>query len=394
MPWGWGELRDRRGQPALGARTTSSGRATSTRSPPRCWRRATRPRPTARSTSCSTRSSSTTARSRRTRQVDGTPKWKGCRWTRSGLPIVLAWQLGRTDANDWRHVRKAADFIVENGPDVRAGALGEPGGLLAGRRSRPRSPGWSARPTSRARNGDGARAATLLERRPTRGRRNVAALDGDHATARTRRRAVLPAADQGPQARTRAPKYAIGDSGPSDVDQRRVVDPASSSSSGSASSAPTTRSIVNTLQVVDAQAARPARFWHRFSFDGYGERRDGESVAAVRRRHAPDARAGRGRSSPASAASTSCSRAGRRAPAAAGDGRRRATTAGCSPSRSGTAAHRPASTASRRARERSRATPFGLDARAARPARLVGRGGTPRWSARQVVADRYTGVRS
>ena len=65
---------------------------------------------------------------------------------------------------------------------------------------------------------------------------------------------------------------------------------ASSSSSGSASSAPTTRSILNTLQVVDAKL-KAGGFWHRFSFDGYGEQRNGGAVAAVRRRHAPDARA-------------------------------------------------------------------------------------------------------
>ena len=33
-----------------------------------------------------------------------------------GLPIVLAWQLGRTEPADWSHVRRAADLIVEKGP--------------------------------------------------------------------------------------------------------------------------------------------------------------------------------------------------------------------------------------------------------------------------------------
>ena len=34
--------------------------------------------------------------------------------------------------------------------------------------------------------------------------------------------------------------------------------------------------ILNTLQVVD-QRLKAGAFWHRFSFDGYGERRDGKS---------------------------------------------------------------------------------------------------------------------
>ena len=32
------------------------------------------------------------------------------------FPIVLAWQLGRTGAADWQHVRASADFLVARGP--------------------------------------------------------------------------------------------------------------------------------------------------------------------------------------------------------------------------------------------------------------------------------------
>jgi glucoamylase len=49
-------------------------------------------------------------------QVDGRPKWKSLQMDQVGLPIVLAWQLGRTKPADWRHVRSAADLIVEKGP--------------------------------------------------------------------------------------------------------------------------------------------------------------------------------------------------------------------------------------------------------------------------------------
>ena len=67
----------------------------------------------ARSTSCSSASRSPTARSRRTRSVDGTPNWTSLQLDEVALPIVLAWQLGRTDARrPGAHVKQAADFIV------------------------------------------------------------------------------------------------------------------------------------------------------------------------------------------------------------------------------------------------------------------------------------------
>jgi glucoamylase len=35
------------------------------------------------------------------------------------LPVVLAWWLGRTSAEDWEQVRAATDFIVDNGPQTQ-----------------------------------------------------------------------------------------------------------------------------------------------------------------------------------------------------------------------------------------------------------------------------------
>ena len=114
---GLGRAAHRPRQPALGARTTSSGRATSTRSPRRCWRRATRPRPTRALDFLFDEQQLDDGSFPQNSQVDGTPKWKGLQMDQVGLPIVLAWQLGRTGARDWRHIRKAADFIVEKGPE-------------------------------------------------------------------------------------------------------------------------------------------------------------------------------------------------------------------------------------------------------------------------------------
>ncbi len=48
--------------------------------------------------------------------VDGTPVWTSQQLDETALPVVLAWWLGRTGAADWDHVRRAADYLVANGP--------------------------------------------------------------------------------------------------------------------------------------------------------------------------------------------------------------------------------------------------------------------------------------
>ena len=46
--------------------------------------------------------------------VDGAERWSNLQLDEVALPIVLAWQLGRTDESLYRdHIKKAADFIVE-----------------------------------------------------------------------------------------------------------------------------------------------------------------------------------------------------------------------------------------------------------------------------------------
>ena len=45
-------------------------------------------------------------------QVDGTPVWGGLQLDEVALPIVLAYQLGRSGARTWSHVKRAADFLL------------------------------------------------------------------------------------------------------------------------------------------------------------------------------------------------------------------------------------------------------------------------------------------
>jgi glucoamylase len=74
-------------------------------------------------------------------------------------------------------------------------------------------------------------------------------------------------------------RYKIGDSGPSAVDQRRVVDPSFLELVRLGVVSPADPNIVSTLSVVDRRLgdATPAGlFWHRYSDDGYGEQRNGQ----------------------------------------------------------------------------------------------------------------------
>src|ERR1035437_7979144 len=49
--------------------------------------------------------------------LDGKPGWDSLQMDEVSYPLILAWQLGRTDRETYRdHVKGAADFIVKNGP--------------------------------------------------------------------------------------------------------------------------------------------------------------------------------------------------------------------------------------------------------------------------------------
>jgi glucoamylase len=72
--------------------------------------------------------------------------------------------------------------------------------------------------------------------------------------------------------------YGIGDSGPTDADERTVVDPSFLELVRLGVKRPDDPAIVDSIKVVDDKIAVDTpngRFWHRFNFDGYGEQRDG-----------------------------------------------------------------------------------------------------------------------
>jgi glucoamylase len=91
-------------------------------------------------------------------QVDGTPVWGGLQLDEVALPIVLAYQLGRSDT--WPHVKRAADFLVAYpGAPFTPQERWENQSGYSPTPSRRRSPGWCARRRSRA--------STVICRRPS-----------------------------------------------------------------------------------------------------------------------------------------------------------------------------------------------------------------------------------
>jgi glucoamylase len=52
--------------------------------------------------------------------LDGKPYWTALQMDEVAYPLILAWQLGRTDADTWtKHVRLSAEFIVSHGPSTQ-----------------------------------------------------------------------------------------------------------------------------------------------------------------------------------------------------------------------------------------------------------------------------------
>ncbi|WP_210651033.1 glycoside hydrolase family 15 protein [Nocardioides sp. SYSU D00065] len=214
--------------------------------------------------------------------VEGTPVWGELQLDEVALPIVLARLVGRVGPRTYRGVERAANFLVRFRDEE------------TGRRA-PYSPqerwenqsGYS--PNSIATQVAGLVCAADIARR-----------NGDRASARRwlrvadRWRARVkdwtltstgPLSDDPYFLRItkdgrpdRGTEYAIGDGGPSEVDQRRVVDPSFLDLVRLGLVAPSDPDVVSTLAVVDADLkvdTPNGPFWHRFSFDGYGETRDG-----------------------------------------------------------------------------------------------------------------------
>ncbi len=204
-------------------------------------------------------------------RVDGTPEWTNTQLDEVSFPLVLAWQLDMTDAQTWTdHVEPAADYVVANGPST---------------------------PQERWENQEGYSPATIAaEIAGLICAADIARANGDteaaqryEATADEWQAQVedLTVTTTGPYSDDpyylrltkdgepdRGTTYAIGDGGPSAIDQRAVVDPSFLELVRLGVKPADDPIIRNTVAVVDEQLAVDTpngTFWHRYTADGYGE---------------------------------------------------------------------------------------------------------------------------
>jgi glucoamylase len=204
--------------------------------------------------------------------LDGTPHWPNLQLDEVADPIMLAWQLGRTDAATYAHVKQAAQCILANGPASQErweNATGYSPATIGAEIA-----GLICAAAIADRNGDAGSAATYrataddfhshLERWTVT---HNGPLSPDPYFVRL---TVDGNADAGTT-------YTIGDGGPT-IDQRAVVDPSFLELVRLGVLPADDPAVKSTLPVVDRELGvntPNGQFWHRFNYDGYGERPDG-----------------------------------------------------------------------------------------------------------------------
>jgi glucoamylase len=92
-------------------------------------------------------------------RLDGTPVWGGLQLDQVAFPLVLAWQLGRTDAVTYAKLKPSAQFLVSRGPGTPQERWEEEGGYSPSTIAAEIA-GLVCAADIAARNGDTAAAAT------------------------------------------------------------------------------------------------------------------------------------------------------------------------------------------------------------------------------------------
>jgi glucoamylase len=205
-------------------------------------------------------------------RLDGEPVFGGLQMDEVAFPIVLNHQLG-IRSGDWAHIRRSADFLVAHGPRTDQERWENIGGYSPATIAAEIA-GLVCAANVAGRNGDRARAQTYLATADA-WQRNL-----EHYTVTTngplsKKPYYLRITDNG-DANTGTP-IQISDGGPL-VDQRRVVDPSFLDVVRLGVKSPTDKNVLSTLPVIDRElryTTANGPFWHRASFDGYGERPDG-----------------------------------------------------------------------------------------------------------------------
>jgi glucoamylase len=202
--------------------------------------------------------------------VDGTEKWTSTQMDEVAFPIVLAWQLGRADARTYARVRRAADYIVRRGPHTEQERWENQSGWSPGTIAAEIAGLVCAADLAR-RVGDASGAARYLAVADSWARSVQAWTATSNGPYAPRPYYLRLTKDRAPD---RPTTYGTGDSGPSRADQRAVVDPTFLELVRLGVKRFDDPVVLNTMAVVDrvlGVTTPNGPFWHRFTFDGYGE---------------------------------------------------------------------------------------------------------------------------
>ncbi|MBW9208236.1 hypothetical protein KV100_01105 [Mumia sp. zg.B21] len=214
--------------------------------------------------------------------VEGDPVWSELQLDEVALPIVLARLTGKTDRATYRGVKRAATFLER----FRDEETGRPAPFSPQERWENQS-GYS--PNSIAaqiaglvcaadiarRNGDqesAGRWLRLADRWASQVKGWTVTTNGPLST-----RPYFLRLTKNGLPDTASP-YEMGDGGPVSIDQRRVVDPSFLALTRWGILPANDPVIASSLAVVDQELkvqTPNGPFWRRFSFDGYGETREG-----------------------------------------------------------------------------------------------------------------------
>jgi glucoamylase len=206
-------------------------------------------------------------------RLDGTPVFGDLQMDEVAFPIVLAHQLRRTGAADWGNVKRSADFIVANGPSTPQERWENIGGFSPATIAAEIA-GLVCAADIAVKNGDATSAGTYratADAWQDKVESWTATTNGPYSTKPYYLRVTK---NGDPDVGT---EIQISDGGPL-IDQREVVDPSFLDLVRLGVKPAADPTIRSSLPVVDEQLGyRTANgpFWHRASFDGYGERPNG-----------------------------------------------------------------------------------------------------------------------
>ena len=200
--------------------------------------------------------------------LDGTPHWPNLQLDEVADPILLSWQLGRSDAATWGHVRRAAECILANGPTSQErweNAQGYSPATIAAEVA-----GLVCAAAIAERNGDAA-AAAGYRAKADEWQRSIPAWTVTSSGPLSPDPYFLRLTVDGDA--NAGTTYTIGDGGPT-IDQRAVVDPSFLELVRLGVMRADAPAIRTSLPVVDRELGVQTprgMFWHRYSYDGYGE---------------------------------------------------------------------------------------------------------------------------